>query len=308
MVLDIIVGLFQAAVRIATPYLLASLGETIDQNSGVLNLGVEGIMLLGAFAGFAGASFTGNIFLGLFFGIFFGGLAGLLMAFLSVTLRTDQTITGVVIVILLEGLVAYLLRIIFGTSVLPSLHWLETIEIPILSQVPIIGPILFKQNPLTYFAIILAFVLWFILFKTNFGLKIRAVGENPKAADTFGVDVFKIRYLCVIFGGAIGGLAGCALSLTYVKFFAEWMIGGRGWIAVSLVILGRWNPIKVLAASLLFGGADALQMRLQSYLGLQFPYQMFLVIPYILAIVTLVIVSRRRGGPSSLAIPYSRED
>lgn len=303
---EFVIGLFAATVRIAVPFLLAALGETISQRSGVLNLGVEGMMLMGAFSSFVGAYFTGSLWLGVFLGMIIGGLMGLLMAFMSVTLRANQVITGVIINIFSWGLVAYLTRVIFRASYIAAPVSFEPINIPVLSQIPVLGPILFQHNILVYLAIIFTPLTSFVLMRTTLGLKIRAVGENPQAADTLGVNVYAIRYLCVIFGGVMAGLGGTFLSLAYQNVFAEYMIGGRGWIAVALVIFGTWNPYKVFGGALLFGSINAFQLRLQA-VGVKIPYEYLLMLPYILTIIALILIVRRKvGAPASLAVPYKR--
>jgi simple sugar transport system permease protein len=235
---------------------------------------------------------------------------GLLMVFMSATLRSDQTLTGITIGILSMGLVAFLLRPIFGGTWIPTPISFEAVHIPVLSEIPVLGPALFQHNFLTYLGILLVPILAFVLFRTDLGLKIRAVGENPQAADTLGVNVYLIRYLSVIFTGAMAGFAGAYISLAYVKVFSEGIIASRGWIALALVTFGRRSPYKILGGALLFGFVDALQIRLQGIPDFPIPYEFLLMLPYILSIAILVITVRAGGeqeAPKALGIPYKRE-
>lgn len=305
--MDFLTGLLVATFQLATPYLLAAQGEVYAERSGVMNLGVEGVMVMGAFAGLFGTLATGNLGVGILLAIIAGAFLGLALAFLSVTLRSDQVILGVALSSMIGwSLVAYLLRMVYGGSNIHS-PTLKNIGIPILRQIPVIGPALFEQNILTYLAIFSTPILALVLSRTTIGLKIKATGENPRSSETMGLNVYLIRYLCVIFGGIMAALGGAALMLGYVGVFHENVVAGRGWIAITLVILGRWSPVGVLGASLLFGSIEALQWRLQ-VLGLGIPSQFMLMLPYLLAIVVLVIVARKAGAPASLGLPYTREE
>lgn len=304
-----LIGLFAGTIRMAAPILFASLGEIFAQRSGVLNLGLEGMMVVGAFTGFAGAYYTGNPWLGVVSGMAGGGLWGLLMAFMSVTLRANQTITGIMIVLTAGGLVTFLNQTVFGGSYIPPrAAAFKALNIPLLSQIPILGPILFQQNILVYLAFLLVPVSALVLFRTTLGLKITAVGENPRAADALGVNVYAIRYLCVVLDGIMAGLGGTFLTLGYMNMFTDWITAGRGWIAISLVIFGRWNPYGALGGALLFGGVNALQLRFQM-VGVAVPYQFALMLPYLLTIIVLVSVSgKTAGSPAALCVPYVREE
>ena len=299
--------LLAATVRMATPYTLTALGEIFSQRSGVLNLGLEGMMLAGAFGSFMGMAYTGSAWLGVLIGVLAGGLMGLIHAFLSITLRVNQVISGIGINILSLGLVGFFFRVAFGVfGTPPTISGLGTTEIPILSQIPVVGTILFKQNILVYVTLILVFLCAIVLFRTTYGLRIRAVGENPRAADTVGVNVNRVRYLCVIFGGLMAGLGGTVLIMSVPgQTFKEYIIGGRGWIAVALVIFAKWLPYRAFGGALLFGGLDALQLRLQA-MGVAIPYRFLLVLPALLTLIILIIVSRKASGPASLCVPYKR--
>lgn len=305
--LDFWIGLLVSTFQLATPYLLAGLGEAYAERSGVMNLGIEGVMVIGAFGSFLGTKATGDPILGILCAVIVGAFLSLVIAFLDVSLSSDQVIVGITISSMIGwSLVAYLLRMVYkGVNI--SVAKLAIVPIPFLADIPVVGPILFKQNLLTYLAILLIPILTLILFRTKIGLKIRATGENPKASDTIGIRVYYLRYLCVIFGGIMAALGGSALILGYAGVFNEDLVAGRGWIALALVILGQWNPVGVLWASLLFGAAEALQWRLQA-LGLGIPPQLLLMLPYLLAIIALVFVSKKSRTPASLGIPYRREE
>jgi ABC-type uncharacterized transport system permease subunit len=305
--IEFVSTLLLATFQLATPYLLTAQGELFAERSGVMNLGVEGIMVMGAFASLLGTKATGNIGVGILLAICAGALLGLIFAFLSVTLRSNQAVIGVAISSMIGwSLVAYLVRGIYGGPNIQT-PTLSPIPIPVLSQIPVLGQALFEQNILTYLAVFSTPLLWFFLSRTIVGLKIKATGENPLASETMGVKVNYFRYLCTIFGGIMAALGGAALLLGYIGTFNENIINGRGYIAIALVILGQWKPVGVLAAALIFGSVDALQWRLQ-VLGLGIPSYFMLMLPYVLTIVVLVFTSRRANEPASLGIPYAKEE
>lgn len=251
---DFIIGIVVSGVRLSTPVILAALGETIAERSGVLNLGLEGMMLMGAFGGFIGTYFTGNVFVGLLLAISGPALMAALMAFMSITLRTNQLVAGLAIWLLGVGLTALLFRLTFGVvTIAPKINQVPGIEIPFLSHIPIVGPVIFQYDPFVYLAILLVPLIHIFLFKTNLGLKIRTVGENPKQADALGVNVYKIRYLSVIIGGLFAGVAGSYFALVTTGYFLENITAGQGWIALAVVIFGRWKPFYVLLGGLTFG-------------------------------------------------------
>lgn len=300
------VGVLTATVRLGAPILFASLGEAFGQRSGVLNLSVEGMMTMGAFGGFTIVYFTGSLWLGVLAAMITSGLIALIMAFFSVTARVNQAVAGVMIGIFSYGLVAFLMSVIYGGNYTLARETFGAVNIPLLSQIPVVGPVLFKQNILGYSAFLLVPILWFFLFHTNSGMKIIAVGENPAAADTLGIKVYLVRYLAVIFGGMMAGLGGAYMSLAYSNTLSWDMIAGRGWIAIALVIFGRWNPLYILGGVLLFSFVDALQLNLQG-LGFNIPYQFLIMLPYILTVVALIALSRKANAPASLTKPYARE-
>lgn len=298
---NFIVILLAATLRLCSPLLLAALGEIFAERSGVLNLGIEGIMLMGALFGVMGPALTGNYIVGVLLAVLVGALMGLLMAFLSVTLRFDQVLSGLAIMFLGMGLSTFIYRPIAPLRV----ESLGPVNIPILSQIPVIGPILFQQNILVYLTLVLVPISALILFRTTFGLKIRAVGENPKAADNLGVNVFRVRYICVVICGMLAALGGAYLSMGEIGAFREGITAGRGWIAIAIVYFGRWGPYRTLVGSLVFGGLFALQLNLQ-VLNVAVPYEFLLMLPYLLTVAILVVASKKAFGPAALCIPYER--
>lgn len=299
----VLVGILASGIRLSTPYLFASLGETFGQKSGVLNLGVEGIMLLGAFAAFYTTFITENLWLGLLAAIIVGGIMGLAVAVISVTLKAQQGISGIGIYLFGLGMSELLFRKTLGTVEIVS--GFSSIYIPLLSDIPIVGEIFFQQNLLVYFAYIMVPVSWFVLSKTTLGLKIRAVGENPEAADTLGVSVSGVRYFTQIFGGVMSGIAGASLSIALLNVFQQNLTSGLGFIAVALVYFGGWRPLGVLIGSLIFSMVNALQLWVQ-VLNIPIPSDIAVMMPYVLTILALVIAVQRVRPPSALTKPYER--
>jgi simple sugar transport system permease protein len=302
-----IATLSAATLRVATPILLAAIGETYAERGGVLNLGIEGTMFLGAFAGFYIADINGSLWVGLLASVISGVLLGLLMAFLSVTLGVNQHVSGLGITLLASGLALYAFRLNYGgRSTPPSIPPFE--QFSLLPNVPVLSTI-FDQYLLTYIAfLVIVPIAWWVLYRTSFGLKVRAVGENPEAADAAGINVFRVRYVVLAIGGGLMAMGGAFLSLAQLGAFTHGIIAGRGWVAIALVIFGNWNPSKVTLGSLIFGGTYALQLRLQA-MGLQLPipYETFLALPYIVTIIALVIAGRQASYPAALLKPYRRE-
>ncbi|MEA5058452.1 MAG: ABC transporter permease [Candidatus Pelethousia sp.] len=301
-----LVSLLAGTIRLATPILMAALGQIYTQRAGILNLGVEGTMLMAAVCGFSAAAATGNLWLGLLVGIAMGAVFSLLMAWLSVSLKANQVIAGIGMNILASGLAAYIYRLLFGIRTLPAkITSFQAIHIPVLSDIPYLGTVFFQHNILLYFAFLLVPITWLILEKTTFGLKIKAVGEHPRAADSKGVSVKGIRYAAIIIGGAYAGAGGAFMTIAYLNMFTESVIGGFGYIAVSVVIFARFQPVKAMWGALLFGFASALQVRLQA-LGSGIPSQLLLMLPYLMTISALIFASKKAEFPSAYTIPYSR--
>lgn len=306
MTISFAVGLFAAAVRIAAPLLLAALGEIVSEKAGVINIGLDGYMLAGCLAGFLGAYYTGSCWIGMLTGLFAGLLLSLLHAYLSISLHTDQTVNGIAVNLVATGLTGLVYRSVFGISTSPPrISPLGIIKVPFLSEIPFIGPVLFQQSPVVYLAFIIAAIIWIVLFKTSFGLNLRATGEKPEAADTAGINVKKMRYFGVIVAGALAGLGGAFLSVAQLGNFTEGMTAGRGFIALAVVIFGKWSPFGAILASMLFGLSYALQLALQA-LSVKVPHQFLLMLPYLLTIVALAVARGKKGSPQALGTPYKK--
>jgi simple sugar transport system permease protein len=237
-----------------------------------------------------------------------GAVMGLIMAFFSVTLKTNQVVAGISLVILGTGLSSFLFRQTFGGLTAPArVEGFSEVAIPGLSQLPLVGPILFNHSLVVYLTIVIVLLSWLALFRTTWGLNVRAVGEAPSAADTSGLNVNRIRYTCVILGGALAGFGGSVLSVAQMGLFLENMVAGRGWIAIALVIFSRWRPSLALLGAVLFGMADALQFRLQALGFSVVPYEFLLMLPYVVTILVLVSQSGKGSGPAALGVPYTKE-
>ena len=301
-------GLIGAMMRMATPIIFATLGEILAERSGVLNLGIEGIMLMGAMTGFLVSLASGSLWVGVLAATMVGMILGLLMAFLSVDLGLSQHVSGLGITLFSTGLAMFVYRLHFGSPLVPPIvQPFRQVALPLLSKIPVIGPGLFTQYTLTYIAWLLIPVLSILLYKTKMGLKIRTVGENPVVADTVGVNVNLTRTLCLVAGGALMGIGGAFLTLAHQNMFLIDVIGGRGWVAIAMVIFGNWDPLKGALGAMIFGLLDGLQLRLQG-MGIDISFHIFLMIPYLLTIVALVGVSRRAAVPAALLKPYRREE
>jgi ABC-type uncharacterized transport system permease subunit len=300
----VIIGILASGIRLATPYLFATIGETFGQLSGVLNLGVEGIMLMAAFSGFYVAVETDNLWLALLAAIVVGALMGLAMAFISVTLHAEQGISGIGVFLFGLGMSDLLFQTLVGE--VQTVAGIPRLNIPGLSDLDVVGPILFNQNILTYVAFALVPLAWVVINKTTLGMKIVAVGQNPAAADSLGISVAQIRYLTVTLGGAMSGLAGASLSIALLKVFQQNMTSGLGFIAVALVYFGAWSPVGVLLGSLLFSMVNSLQLWIQT-LGIPIPSDLAVMMPYILTIVALALATQRSvNKPEALTKPFAR--
>lgn len=300
-----LIGLLASAFRFATPIALAALGETIAQRSGVLNVGIEGIMLVGAFSAVLGSVWTGSPYGGLVCAIASGVAMAGLHAFLSISLKVDQIVSGIALIVLGLGFSGFAYRLTIGAqSRAPVVPSFDKIDLGWISELPFIGPVLFQHHLLVYAPFVIAVVLWWWLYRTGPGLKVRAAGEHPAAADAAGVSVERVRYGGVLFGGAMAGLAGAYLSTAQLSGFVENMVSGRGFIAVACVIFGRWNPIGAALAALFFGAAEAAQIRLQS-LNPDIPFELFVMMPYVLAVLFLIFFAGRAQMPAALGIPFT---
>lgn len=300
--LPVLLGITYSGVRLATPYLYAAIGEMFAQRSGVLNLGVEGIMLVGAYSAFFVAMSTGSLWLGLLAAALAGILMGLLMAFISVTLQAEQGISGIGLHLFGLGLSSLLFKKTLGG--VESISGFQPIKIPLLGDLPLLGDVLFNHSLLVYGAFALVPAAWWVLNRTTLGLKIRAVGVKPEAADSLGVSVAGIRYFTVSLGGMLAGVAGASLSIALINLFQENMTNGQGFIAVALVYFGGWNPFGVLGGALLFSFVNALQLWIQVK-GINLPSDVAVMLPYILTIAALA-VGRRSQQPAALARSFER--
>ena len=295
-----------ASIRLATPLLFATLGGILCERSGVINIGLEGMMLVGALMGVFGSWYLNSPTLGFLVGVLSGALVALLHGFLCISLRSNQIVSGVAINLIAIGLTSFLIRIVFGLAdqqrIVP--HF-DSYPFPVLGQIPFIGPAFFNQLTLVYIAFLMVPVSWFILFKSRWGLAITAAGEHPKSAASVGIDPQYVRYVCVVLSGAFAGAGGAFLSLGQLHFFQDEMVAGRGFIALAAVIFGRWNPVGGMIACLIFGAADALQFRGQA-VGMGIPHQFMLMLPYALTLAILIIAGGKSKAPAAIGIPFRR--
>jgi simple sugar transport system permease protein len=295
-------AILASAVRQATPLVLGALCGLIGERSGIINIGIEGQMLMSAFTGFLVNVYTGNLLLAVSVGVATGALLGLLLAFMSVTLKVDQIIGGTVINIVAVGITGYFYQVGLTTE-----GKLAPIALGSLADLPIIGRALFNNPPITYAAIVLVLVVHYVLFYTRWGLRTRAVGEHPRAADTVGVNVYLMRYLNVMIGGGIAGLGGVFLTLEAVGSFERLMTNGRGFVALAVMIFGKWTPLGSWGAALLFGMTSAIQTQIQFAGVVDIPHQFIGMLPYLLTIIVLAGVVGRSRPPAAVGVPYEKE-
>jgi simple sugar transport system permease protein len=295
-----------SSLDLSVPLAFAALGGFYSERSGVLNIALEGMLLTGAFTSATITFYTSNPWLGIVAAVIAGGLVGLLHAFLSVTLRVYQLVSGLAINLVASGITSFLARLIFNGST-QRLPGIEAIIIPGLSQIPIIGSLLFQQDIFVYLLLMLIILTTYILFYTSFGLTLRAVGEYPPAADTAGLSVPSVRYCAVIMSGCLASLGGAYLTLVQIRFFVEGMSAGKGFIAIAALIFGKWHPVGSALACLLFGATEALQLQIQAF-GANIPYQFLLMLPYIIAILALVGLAGKSTPPKALGIRYFQGD
>ena len=301
--LGVIAGILTSMIRLATPFLYAAIGETFSQLSGVVNLGVDGIMLISAYAAFFVALNTGNLWLGLLVAAIVGLLMGLLMSFISITLKAEQGISGIGLYMFGLGLSSLLFKITIGT--VKTINGFPAVKIPFLADIPFIGPILFQNSVPVYGAFLLVPIAWWVLEKTTLGLKIKAVGQNPAAANSLGISVDKMRYFSVCLGSTLAGLAGASLSIALVNLFQDNLTAGQGFIAVALVYFGGWSPWGVMGGALLFSVVNSFQLWMQ-VLGVKIPSDVAVMLPYLLTIAALTITVNRARQPAALNKPFER--
>lgn len=307
--MDVFVTILAAAVRSGTPILYATLGEILTERSGVLNLGIEGLMLMGAFSGFLVTHATDNPFLGVMAAFIMGIMIATIHAFLCVSIGANQVVSGLAITMFGTGASSLLGRGMIGETV-TGFH---RIPIPVLSKIPVLGTVFFDHDILVYFSYALvAFLTWFI-FYTRPGLNLRAVGESPRVVDAMGLSAARLRYFYTLIGGGLASVGGAYMSLAYTKMWGNGMTAGRGWIAVALVIFAIWQPARAALGAYLFGGVGAMQLRIQAA-GTSFPAPLLMMLPYVLTIVVLLVISIQKGNgillgsPGALGVPYSREE
>jgi len=304
--IDVLTLILSGGVTLTVPILLSALGEIYDERAGVLNLGLEGIMSLSAFVALYVCSITRSYLMGTLAAIAIGGLIALIHGFACITIGVNQIISGLLMVMLADGIANFSYVTVIRTSGVPRAPVIKPIKIPGLSQIPVLGQVLFEQNIFVYLAFLLAIVFGFVLYRTTWGLKIRGVGENPEACDAAGINVNRIRYLCVILSGVMAGFSGAFLSLGYLGLYGRGMAQGRGWIAIIVVILSRWSPYRAILGSLIFGMGYSIAA---SLIGLNIGVSSYLLqmIPYVLALIAISLMFKRMKGPSALTIPYRRK-
>ncbi len=303
------VNLLTRAIMMSTPLFLGALAEVYAERTGMMICAIEGIFLIGAWGGFVGVYLTGSLVIGLLVAILCGMAMAALYGIVTVYMKQQQVVTGTALNILAAGICAFFQRVLFGVPTTPlQIQTLPKIAIPLLSKIPVLGPIFFQQNILTYLAYVLIPVAVFVLYKTSLGLTHRSTGENPEAVDVAGLSVNRIRFLTVLVAGAIGGLAGSFYTVGYLGMFTSGIIGGRGWIAFAICFLGNWSPKGVVFGTLAFGLADAVAIYIQAVSGHTiFPNELIIALPYILTIV-LTIARSNLSVPAKLGVPYAKEN
>ncbi len=300
-------SMLAATFRMATPLILGGTGGVFSERAGIMNLGIEGEMLVGACAAAVVGIATGNAWLGVLGALLSGGLMGLLHAFICIRFHANQTVVGTGVNILATGITPLVLQTLYDSGAAsPATPTLEAWSVPFLRDIPFLGAVLGTHSPLTYLALLLVPVSSFVLFRTRFGLRVRAVGEHPRAADTMGVHVYRHQYISVALCGMLAGLGGAYLSLCQVSMFVKGMTNGRGFMAMAAMIFGKWNPWGVLLAALLFGCSDALQMVLQAG-GSQIPTDFLLCAPYLLTVAALACFVGKAVSPRQVGKPYIKD-
>lgn len=305
----ILITLLSAAVRSGTVIIYPTIGEIFAERSGVMNVGIEGMMLIGAYFGFVTAFLTNNPYLGFLVGSIAGGLASLIHGYVCITLRGNQVVSGLALSIFGAGITNFYGNRFANNQLTTTL---DILPIPGFSKIPIIGTTFFKQDIIIYLSYFLIAIMWFILYKTKVGIHVRAVGENAQAANAMGVNVYKIRYFWTFFGGLLAGAGGAYLTIGYAPFWLDGVTAGRGWIAVALVIFSMWNPLIAIIGAYLFGSLDALQFQLQAT-GTTIPSSLLAMLPYLLTLIVIIVATvivrvKHIGVPRELGRPFSKEE
>jgi ABC-type uncharacterized transport system permease subunit len=312
----LIISILVITLRAGTSLLYATLGEILTERAGILNLGVEGVMMVGAASSFAVSYHSDSLWLGLLTAILVGAILGAVHAFLTVTMRADQVVSGLAMTLFGTGLASFMgQRLGPNQTTMVGLQGpsFERIPIPFLSEIPILGPSFFRMDFLVYALYFITPLMWFFINKNQLGLHLRAVGEKPAAADAMGISVSKSRYLATIIGAVLMSVAGAHLSLGYLQGWADNITGGRGWIAIALVIFATWDPFRAVIGAMLFGGINAIQFRMQAA-GTTIPATLLNMMPYLFTVVVLVVITwweafrKRIGAPAALGLPYVREE
>ena len=305
-----IIPLLNAGIRLAVPTGLAAVGETLCQRAGVLNLSLEGMMLSGALGAFLGTHYSGDLWVGVLAGIGSGLILGVLMALFSVNLKTEQVINGIVLVLLAQGATGFIFESLFGVTTPERFDPMTAWKVPLLGDIPGVGTVLFNQTPLIYLSVGLVIAVWWVLYRTKFGLSVRAAGDRPSATDAAGIDVNRVRWIALLVSAAMAGLGGAVLVVGQLGLFVQNVTAGRGWVAIALVIFGRWSPLRVMGGALLFGLTDALQLRIQAAGGgieSDVPFELFQALPYLVTIIVVVVataMARDDAQPEALGVPY----
>ena len=304
-----IISLLKRALMMSTPLLFGSIAEVIAERSGMMVTAIEGIFLMGAWGGFVGTYLTGSAFIGILAAILSGLVAATVYGVVCIYLKQHQVVTGTAINVLAAGICTYLQRVLFGVPTAPlKISPLPEIAIPVLSKIPVMGPVFFQQNILTYVVYLLIPASYFLLFRTSFGLTIRSTGENPEAVDVAGINVNAVRFFTVLLAGVMGGIAGAFYSVGYLGMFTTNIIGGRGWIAFAICFLGNWNPKGAVLGTVVFGLTEAIAIYMQSVGGgSYFPNELFIALPYLLTII-LTVSRRNFNVPAKLGVAYSKEN
>ncbi len=302
-----IITLARLVILTLVPYVLAAQGTMLGGRAGVFSIAQEGTMVVSAVIGFLGAYYTGSLFYGALLAMLAGGLVGLALAYFTTTLKMNQFVIGLALFFATVGLSTLIYKVAIGVTLKPPIiPTLPDIPIPFLSRIPILGDILFRQNVFVYFTVLISFLLWYVLYKTGMGLELRAVGENPLAADSLGINVTLYRYVTAILGGTLMGLAGAYLPMAYTGTFTEDIVRGRGWLSIALTFFGGWAPHTIFFASLLFAGIEVFAFRAQ-VTGVGIPYQFLLMLPYIATILIMIPGFRWAREPAFLGKNYDRE-
>jgi general nucleoside transport system permease protein len=314
--MELLASILAIAIVAGGSLVYGTIGEIFTERSGILNLGVEGMMIMGAVTGFAAALYSQSAWIGVAVAMVVAGMMALIHAFLTISLRADQVVSGLALTLFGTGMSSFLgQRLGPGGTALVGLTGprFRSVPVPVLSDIPFLGPVLFNQDLLIYLMYILVPVSWYFLYKTRPGLNLRAVGDSPQTADAMGINVAKLRYLYTVLGGMLVGVGGAHLSLAYTPGWTEHLTGGRGWIVIALVIFATWDPARAVVGALLFGGVNAIQFRLQA-MGAAIPASLLNMLPYILTVVVLVAITwfesfrKRVGPPAALGLPYMREE